>query len=91
MTQDALAAEEQLILWRGWGELCAVVLRMRTSGLEGAWGVGVFCVRARARARESHVGPGGAGGWSGLEHPATSVCGSEPIPRSRCREGALWC
>lgn len=50
MTQDALAAEEQLILWRGWGELCAAVLRMRTSGLEGAWGVGVFCVRARARA-----------------------------------------
>lgn len=28
----------------------ASVLRMRSSGLEGAWGVGVFYARARARA-----------------------------------------
>lgn len=66
MTQDALAAEEQLILWTGWGELCAAVLRMRTSGLEGAWGVGVFCVRARARGNPTWdlVGRGAGRDWS---------------------------
>jgi hypothetical protein len=51
----------------------------------------VWVASVRARARGSHVGPGGAGSRSGLEHPATSVCGSEPIPRSGCREGAVWC
>lgn len=65
------------------------VLRMRAVGLEGARGVGGF----RARARP----PGGptwdlgrrGGDRLGLEHPATSVCGAEPIPRSGCREVAI--
>lgn len=69
-------------------------LRMRAVGLEGARGEGGF--RARAPACPDRGGPtwdleGRRGDQLELEHPATSVRGAEPIPRSGRREGAVRC
>lgn len=62
---------------------CAHARAGGARGWEGARGVG-GCARGG--------GPTwglGAGGGMGIERPATSVSGPEPIPRSGCGEGAV--
>ena len=70
----------------GRAEACAHARAVRAR-LEGARGVG-GCAR----------GGGGSGTWGmgggegpGIQRPATSVPGPEPIPRAACGEGVVLC